>query len=181
MIWQCLHAMTLVGVVLVVGCYSRVADRTGHTDRAGDSSGETAQRLESAALTETTTTTEINVDSRRDWQDTGVEVLPGAKITIRAKGAYDFGRGIEIGPNGLHDRPDARPFLGSWPVNHLTGLALIGRIGKDGDPFLVGEEMETVTYEEGHLFLTVNDDFREVNNGKLNVHIEVSVLAYQTQ
>ncbi len=99
-------------------------------------------------------------------------MVAGEKLTLEASGKYVFhAEGYEIGPEGM---PDAVPFLGAWPANELTGLALIGKIGDEGVPFLAGARAEIVAPQTGELYLMVNDDILEENSGTLTVEVTTS-------
>lgn len=55
--------------------------------------------------------------------------------------------------------------------NHAV---LLGRIGKDGTPFVIGSETEVTAVNEGRLYLGINDDFFDENAGSFEVVINVS-------
>ncbi len=113
----------------------------------------------------------ITVQSDLSWQASGLEVRVGDALTLSATGRYTFhSAGHQTGPEGI---ADADPYLGAWPAKDLTGLALIGKIGEPGEPFLVGTRVERTVEHPGMLFLMVNDDILEENDGVLNVVAEV--------
>lgn len=86
-------------------------------------------------------------------------------------------RRIRRWPEGI---AAADPFLGAWPANDLTGLALIGKIGETGSPFLVGPQVEFSAAETGTLYFMVNDDILDENRGALDVVVEFSTAAPAT-
>ena len=117
------------------------------------------------------TTHKIVVQTNILWQGTGIQVDSGHKVILTASGEYIFhSAGYGCGPEGI---PDAKPFTGNWPANELTGLALIGRIGETGIPFLVGPGTEIQPDQGGELFLGINDDIVDENTGTLSVRVEV--------
>lgn len=112
------------------------------------------------------------------WQPSGIEVSAGRHVVISASGRYVFhSEGYDAGPEGISE---ADPFLGAWPANNLTGLALIGKIGETGSPFLVGPQVELLPAAAGTLYFMVNDDILEENSGALNVVVEFSTAAPAT-
>lgn len=78
---------------------------------------------------------------------------------------------------------NGNPGLTVKPGCTLPGIndgALCGRIGTDGEVFLIGDAKEIPISSSGHLFLCINDDlnqeygpgFRD-NEGSINVSIDV--------
>ena len=129
-------------------------------------SGESSPGGEDAS-----TTHQIIVQTNTPWQDTGIQVDSGQRIAFAASGEYVFhAAGHSCGPGGI---PNAQPFTGNWPAKELVGLALIGRISKTGDPFLVGQEAEIQTDRAGEVFLGVNDDIVSENSGTLSVQATI--------
>ncbi len=113
----------------------------------------------------------IAVQSDLSWQASGLEVRVGDVLALSATGRYTFhSAGHQTGPEGI---ADADPHLGTWPANDLTGLALIAKIGESGEHFLVGTRVERTVARAGMLFLMVNDDILEENDGVLDVVAEV--------
>lgn len=97
-----------------------------------------------------------------DWRvdvltDTEIPVEPGSTLVLRASGSWSVGTGV-VGPEGKENwcecvvrRPVGSGFRG--PLG-----AVIGRIGRQGKPFLVGTHTEVTTGEGGTLFLGANDN-----------------------
>lgn len=117
----------------------------------------------------------VVVDARATWTDTGVD-LGSTNLGLFAWGrtqpttpphpAYPSGFGPEgaefvAGPN--------RPLS---PLPSAPFMALLGRIGADGEPFYVGRARNCPTdLGSGRLYLTVNDDYRSDNLGVFYVDI----------
>ena len=115
----------------------------------------------------------IDVLSGQPWQKTAARVKAGQTLKFLATGQYAFCMaGNESGPGGI---PQAKPYSGKWPANDLTGLALIGRIGETGKPFLIGEESQITATQDGELYMMVNDDILNENDGTL--HVTVTLLS----
>ncbi|HJN66621.1 MAG: hypothetical protein GY783_05595 [Gammaproteobacteria bacterium] len=113
----------------------------------------------------------IQLASNTTWTSEGIQIQAGQTVTIRASGSYRFDSlGNECGPEGI---AEAAPHTGKWPVSALTGLALIGRIGKDGTPFFIGRKITKRAESSGMLYLAVNDDIVSENTGSLMVNIQI--------
>jgi hypothetical protein len=110
---------------------------------------------------------EIAVPCRVTWTATGVQVKPGQRITIQARGELKGG-GFTFGPEGTAEHPEWAKYsvVPEWPH-----LALIGRVGEDGDPFLVGKSFSGQVVRGGELFLGVNDLDAENNDGTFHATV----------
>lgn len=108
-----------------------------------------------------------------DWVNTGVTVATGATITITATGSCDrcAAGTVEWGGQGSAATPNGVP-AGSCnccPGDNVPGvtfchMALIGKIGLSGIPFLVGSSY-TGTPGPGTLYLRQNDTVVFDNRG----------------
>lgn len=108
----------------------------------------------------------LNVDSEAlaqapdPWLETGIQLEAGEGLNISASGKINlagerggFGRGLGrlvSGPNGIDDR-----FGEGGPGSDHRPGRLMGRIGKDGTPFLVGERYQGKVTQSGKLYLHV--------------------------
>lgn len=88
---------------------------------------------------------------------TPINVKKGDTIVFCASGKWDVGLG-PFDPNGKKDCVE-------YPVMQRKGIccraylgALIGRIGKKGEPFLIGSRKTITAIESGKLFLGSNDN-----------------------
>lgn len=99
-----------------------------------------------------------------DWRvdlftPTAYHVDKGEILSFNASGGWYIGvMGQSIGPDGVDalcecpvSEPDGANFRG--PLG-----ALIGRIGENGTPFLIGSRRTLISAEEGFLYLTANDN-----------------------
>jgi hypothetical protein len=105
----------------------------------------------------------------RDWQSVGVRLNPDDRVSIRAQGEWLYTPGEYHGPEG-HARYSAPAF---YPLPRAPGGALIGRIGVDGEPFLVGRRASRRATETGTLYLRIDDDILTDNDGWVQVSVEV--------
>jgi hypothetical protein len=96
------------------------------------------------------------------WLDTGITLSLDDDINITASGQIDLmtnGTGQYVtGPAGTHQWG-----MGRGGAAHPPG-ALLGRIGENGQPFLVGESYRTLCKKEGKLYLQIAPS-PWINNG----------------
>jgi hypothetical protein len=105
----------------------------------------------------------------RDWQSTSVQVKPEQIIHINAKGRWLYTPDEYHGPEG-HARYPSPSF---YPIPNVPGGVLIGKIGMQGQPFVVGKSTVVWATEPGTLYLRINDDRLGDNDGWVDVEIEV--------
>lgn len=106
----------------------------------------------------------------RDWQSVGVHLNEADRFEIRASGEWLYTPDEVHGPQG-HARYPAPSF---YPVPHVPGGALIGKIGEEGEPFLVGSRHMQYAYQGGRLYLRINDDRLGDNWGSVVVDVDVT-------
>ncbi len=111
----------------------------------------------------------VKIRADRLWQDTGVRVSAGQRLSISADGEWtNQSRGPWYGPGGS-SRTDGGTIVPSVPVG-----VLLGRIG-DSPPFVVGEGTTVTATSSGSLQLVMNDwpDDRGDSRGSVTVWIRV--------
>jgi len=102
-----------------------------------------------------------------DWRTeiftpTNIQVKKGSTITFSASGTWNLG----LGPMGANGRDDWCECTISQPVGkgYKGPLgALIGRIGKNGKPFLIGCQNTITADEDGVLYFTSNENMGPCN------------------
>jgi len=110
-------------------------------------------------------TESVRVPGTVVWTDSGIDVITGDNLEIEAGGR------IKHSQNGPLLTPDGDPNLPGHPSN-LQGVedadhaGLIGKIGEDGVPFVVGEEFGTTVESDGRLYLGINDVDVTNNDGE---------------
>ena len=106
----------------------------------------------------------------RDWQSVSVQVNQGDIIRIRARGTWLYTPGEYHGPEGHHKyrAPD------TYPINAIAGGVLLGRIGEDGNLFIVGRGGTFYAERSGLLYLRINDDILSDNEGFVTVEVSVT-------
>lgn len=110
------------------------------------------------------------------WQATGVEVMPGSKVCVVARGIWSHGSesgGITPlhGADGYVGSPEASPQpIVPWPYARVG--TLLGRIG-DGLAFPIENELCFEADQSGELSLIMNDVESSYgdNRGALRVRI----------
>lgn len=119
--------------------------------------------------------TQTPIYAYREWQSLGLQVQPGDRITLRAQGEWLYTPGQYHGPEGhKHYRaPD------TYPINAAPGGVLLGRIGENALPFVVGSGGTFVAGDGGFVYLRINDDILSDNEGY--VAVEVTVVEMKTE
>ena len=111
----------------------------------------------------------IVVNANRAWTSTGLTVRRGEVLTFNASGEARLGAGGEMTrPSGTGtDRK-----IQNGPLPQVPAGALIAKVG-NGEPFPIGGPSATVTMPAaGQLFLGLNDDHFDDNEGGFRVDIQ---------
>ncbi|MBM4041706.1 MAG: DUF1080 domain-containing protein, partial [Planctomycetes bacterium] len=103
----------------------------------------------------------LSPEAKSDWTDSGVAVQPGDELLIAAAGTW------QAGP--LRPPADADGY--QEMLAFLRRGALVGKIGEQGRPFHVGQLLLLDATKAGKLYLAMNDDARDDNQGSLIVTI----------
>jgi hypothetical protein len=118
--------------------------------------------------TTTTTTTgpagSLMVPAQQAWTPTGLAVRRGERLTFTANGQITFPG--TASPQGSSETNQGNP-LPAAP----TG-ALIGKIGQNGQPFVIGNSATITAPAAGQLFVGINDGHFGDNNGSFQVQIQ---------
>ena len=124
-------------------------------------SGPLVARADAPLLSRfTRTLREVKVDSRADWAPAGIDLRPGERLLLTAKGTCYTGGADPTDADGRDLTANG----------HRVG-ALLGRIGASGAPFAIGTLCLLEPREGGSLFLVVHDISREDNQGGFTVTI----------
>jgi plastocyanin len=114
---------------------------------------------------------EVTVPGSEQWTSTGVEIVSGDTVTFHADGVviHNVLTDDSTGPDGDDD-----PYLQQFNIPGVDGLhsALIGRVGPDGTPFVVGSELTWEAKGSGVLELGINDADVSSNAGAFDVTFE---------
>ena len=112
----------------------------------------------------------VKVSSTESWVDTGFDLEAGQTVQIKAHGEVFINEDTVSTPNGVDD-PKVNAvtkllFRAKNVVYDAGHGALIGKIGEEGNPFLVGEEFTFSAESAGRLYLGVNDKDVKNNRGE---------------
>ncbi len=127
----------------------------------------------------------VTVNSAVIWNHTGISVVPGKTVNIKATGQINVGSPGDgsdkwVGPDGWGNIPaftcNGKPCLYKYAVSDSLG-SLIGKIGTNGRPFHVGTSTTVNASESGELLLGVNDGISDWN-GRILSESELLSLMY---
>lgn len=107
-----------------------------------------------------------------NWIDTGIALKNGQKIAFHSEGQICLKDGSLdcCGPDGI---PGKTSF---WATMEYANLgALLGRIGEEGKPFVIGSQQGGTIQGGGELYLGINDSVHKDNKGYFNVTLEISI------
>ena len=114
----------------------------------------------------------FKVPAKSDWLDTGIEVNEGQILVIDSNGRILW----NLKDKKYCDPDGAVPYTrwGNKPLPGASTGALIGKIGEDdGECFFIGKNKEIHAFKSGRLFLGINDDNTQNNEGLYRVRIQV--------
>jgi len=102
-----------------------------------------------------------------DWLDTGIDANLGESVTVSAGGHVVLFGSVQAEPAG-NSGGDAQPF----PMG-----AVIGRVGPDGESFLIGESKNWKPENAGRLYLRIaaNEDVLQGNQQHSRGHYSVRI------
>lgn len=115
-------------------------------------------------------TRDVVVAGAESWTDTGLDLVLGNKVTIKATGEVFANATVSSGPDGVPGHPEWAKYNVVPEAQHV---ALVGKIGEDGTPFLVGAETSFVVKVDGRLFLGPNDQDVRNNRGEFVATVTV--------
>lgn len=120
---------------------------------------EAIRQLEANAARKT-----FEVKADRPWQDTGVTVIAGKPITIRAAGAWTFTFTAELTAEGITIPEELKEYnLGS-----LVGYIDTGN-PETSQPFVLGPEKAWIPEHSGRLYVQMYDNDPRDNKGSLQM------------
>lgn len=104
-------------------------------------------------------TVTATIQAKNEWTSAGVRVRKGIKYRASASGEWHMGGFCgRSGPSGTgSNSPLCFSFIPPFILPQYQVGTLIGKIGQDGKPFLVGESLEFEAERDGTLYLRHND------------------------
>jgi serine/threonine protein kinase len=137
------------------------------------SSTATASRTVTPTIPAGVSALPIKVAANLPWQDTGVEVSSGQIVDIGyASGEWTTFKGFHPYVHGEGNKGLNDPKNPNHPLPSAYPGVLIGRVGT-GNVFEVGNARTFVADGRGHVFLQMNDDYLQDNDGALEVKLSV--------
>jgi len=119
----------------------------------------------------------VTVSGDTQWTDTGIDVNPGDKLHITAKGTVALPDKSGIGPDGA--QRGWKDTLRALMVPSVGRGALVGEIGNDpaATPFFIGADGNVTVPVAGRLYLGLNQGGESLFTGKFEVHVERTSVA----
>ena len=112
----------------------------------------------------------VTVEANRGWVDTGIDVRRGDVLQIQATGSVTLSTNSSDVADPAGSRTNRR--AASAPMPGDPAGALIARVG-NAAPMLAGGRQSITANGTGRLFLSVNDDFFDDNQGAYRVVVAV--------
>ena len=114
----------------------------------------------------------LKVSGSPRWIDTGMDVRPGDKLHITAKGTVDVGSNNAVTADGA--QRGWKDTLRALMVPNAGPGALVGRIGDSeaATPFFIGTDGTIDAPAAGRLYLGINSDTSLAPDGNYEVHID---------
>ncbi len=150
----------LVSLWVLPGCLQFSPSRTYDNDVVNY---ETTSSMDTRGLSSRSFTVEANLP----WQASDVHVKAHSTIKIQAEGKWSPAPALNTwsGPEGI-------PGTGK-EVPWIKASALMGKIGKKGKPFEIGQEIVVRATEDGHVYLAMNDPFPWVQDNKGSMQVTI--------
>jgi hypothetical protein len=114
------------------------------------------------------TGTGTSISPKQAWTSTGLTVRKGDVLTFRGSGEIQLSSDASDVANGNGSRSNRR--AANAPLPNVAAGMLIGRVG-NGQPFPIGEQATVTMPADGQLFLGINDDGFDDNQGEMRVEI----------
>jgi hypothetical protein len=112
---------------------------------------------------------EMEVNTAKAWEASGVLVGSGKPIRLKAEGAYKFAVSSQVGPNGFSIPAKAATpadMVPELPIGALIGIVIPTDVAnrnaqqddkkKENRPFLIGEGCDYTPPKDGMLYIRVN-------------------------
>jgi hypothetical protein len=113
----------------------------------------------------------LTVSPSEGWMETAMELHPGDALQIRTVAGKEG-----CSPNGTRVSQTT-----SLPLNSAPPDALIGKLGENGTPFLVGSKKDLKFEQREHLYLRVNANDPLLCTGGIEVKLQLTLATATTQ
>jgi len=117
----------------------------------------------------TATGSGISVSPKQPWTATGLSVKKGEVLTFNATGEVQLSSDSNDVATAFGAKSGRK--AANAPMPNVLAGALIGRIGTNGQPFAVGSGVSVPMPAAGQLFLGINDDGLDDNQGEIRVDV----------
>jgi len=111
----------------------------------------------------------ISVSAKQPWTATGMTVRRGETLNFNATGEIQLSTDVNDVASA-YGAKSGRKASGA-PLPQVLAGALIGRIGATGQPFPIGTGVPITVPAAGQLFLGINDDGFDDNQGEFRVDV----------
>ena len=111
----------------------------------------------------------ISVSAKQPWTATGMTVRKGETLNFNATGEIQLSTDANDVASAYGAKSGRKAT--SSPLPQVLAGALIGRIGANGQPFPIGTGVPVTMPTAGQLFLGINDDGFDDNQGEFRVDI----------
>lgn len=122
--------------------------------------------------TPVTQTFTVVVPANELWFNTGIKIIKGQEVTIRAEGTVNTWEGRRNSDSDPGGQTNAVCDNAGCPIVGAYYGELIGRLGV-GTPFQVDASLDFTAPGSGTLFLTINDWSFKDNKGEFSVTVTV--------
>jgi hypothetical protein len=125
-------------------------------------------KIRSIGVLRPSITRQLKLEARQhvtyvEWLDTGIDLTPESSLEIEAEGLVRLSfdeDGWACDPDGIHD-----PLPGKRRLQQgFRWGSVLGRVGPEGEKWLVGKHAEKADLPAGRLYLAINENERWQNN-----------------
>lgn len=114
----------------------------------------------------------FTISGKMNWFDTGIDLKDGQIVEMSSTGKilWNLNEKRYSNPDGAAPHT----WTGNRPLPDIGTGALIGKIGEESSEyFFVGKKQEISAYKSGRLYLGINDDDTNDNEGIYRVRIKI--------
>ena len=173
------HQTGILALLVISAALTFAQSRGMHravSTTSGRGSEDTAAREQADGETAIKKHFTVEGDTGLNWVDTRIDVSVGDLVRLAATGEVDVkSEWGSHGPEGTTKFSEQPP--GYYPVESKTRYGLAARItsskGKEQQKWSYGDAKEMLVKASGRLWLTVNDDAPDGNEGEFEVNVTI--------